>query len=486
MSPPHLRSAESSEQYMTREKELAHNTIIIFIGKICTQSLSFLLLPLYTSILSTQEYGTTEIYATCQMLIICVLFAQIEQAVFRFIIDNRTRQDGKETIISTTLAFFLFQTMLLLLLFIFAVRFTDIEYGGLLLLNTIGSALSAVFLQTARGLGDNTGYAKGSFICAGFTMAFHVYLITVVKAGAAGILLGNFCGYLISSVYLFFRLRFYGYLHIRRIRMTELKELLGYSLPLVPNALSWWLVSASDRIIVSLFLGSSMSGILSVSQKFSTVYSNMYTMFNMAWCESASVHMGEQDQGEFFRNVITNAFYLFSSIALGIIAVMPFLFKLLVRGAYEPAFYQIPIYLLSAFFNVIQGLYSVVYIALKKTKKLAKSTVMAAVINLAVNLALIGRLGLYAASISSVVSYAVISMFRYRDVNQYIGVRLEKKAVIMTVLAFTVVFASYYLGSVQIKAAVFFCVCVYSVLVNRTFVRGIFGIGHSLLSKIKV
>lgn len=471
---------------MTREKELARNTIIIFIGKICTQSLSFLLLPLYTSILSAQEYGITEIYTTYQMLIICVLFAQIEQSVFRFIIDNRGSQDGKETIISTTLAFFLFQTVVLLLLFLVAAWFADIKYAGLLLLGTLGSALSAVLLQTARGLGDNTGYARGSFICAGFTMIIHVYLITVVRAGAAGVLVGNICGHLLASVYLFWRLRIDKYLSLGRIRMKELKELLCYSLPLVPNALSWWLVSASDRIIVSIFLGDAMNGILSVSQKFSTVYSNMYTMFNMAWCESATVHMGDEDQGEFLRAVITNAFYLFSCIALGIIAAMPFLFPWLVRGEYEPAFYQIPIYMLSAFFNVIQGLYSVVYIALKKTTKLAKSTILAAAFNLAVHLALIGRLGLYAASVSSAVSYAVIGVLRYRDVNRFIGVRLDKKAVFMTGLVFVLVFVSYYLGNAPVQAAVLFAVCVYSLAVNRVLAKGMLSLGRSLLCKLRV
>lgn len=471
---------------MTREKELARNTVIIFIGKICTQSLSFLLLPLYTSILSVQEYGITEIYATYQMLIICVLFAQIEQSVFRFIIDNRGSRDGKETVISTTLAFFLFQTAVLLLLFLAAVRFAAVKYAGLLLLGTLASALSAVLLQAARGLGDNTGYARGSFICAGFTMLIHVYMITVVRAGAAGVLLGNICGHLLASVYLSGRLRIYNYLRLCRIRPAELKELLCYSLPLVPNALSWWLVSASDRIIVSIFLGNAMNGILSVSQKFSTVYSNMYTMFNMAWCESAAVHIGDGDQGEFIQTVITNAFYLFSCIALGIIAAMPFLFPWLVRGDYEAALYQIPIYMLSAFFNVIQGLYSVVYIAMKKTTKLAKSTMAAAAINLVIHLALISRLGLYAASVSSAVSYAVIGVLRYRDVNRFIGARLDRKAVLMTGLAFALVFVSFYLGSAPVQAAVFFGVCGYSLAVNRALARGMFGLGRSFFCKIRV
>ena len=57
---------------MNREKTLLKNTAIITIGKICTQAITFFLLPLYTSILSTEEYGTVDLLNTYISIIIII------------------------------------------------------------------------------------------------------------------------------------------------------------------------------------------------------------------------------------------------------------------------------------------------------------------------------------------------------------------------------------------------------------------------------
>ena len=49
---------------MNKKKQLAKNTIIIFFGRVCTQLISFFLLPLYTSYLATKEYGTVDLIQT--------------------------------------------------------------------------------------------------------------------------------------------------------------------------------------------------------------------------------------------------------------------------------------------------------------------------------------------------------------------------------------------------------------------------------------
>ena len=74
---------------MNREKELAKNTLIITIGRICTQMITFFLLPLYTTILTTEEYGIVDLLNSLVMFLIPIISLQLEQAVFRKLIDNR-------------------------------------------------------------------------------------------------------------------------------------------------------------------------------------------------------------------------------------------------------------------------------------------------------------------------------------------------------------------------------------------------------------
>ena len=64
---------------MGKKRELVKNTAIITVGKLCTQFLSFFLLPVYTAVLSTSEYGTFDLLMVYQQLIGYVAFFQIEQ-----------------------------------------------------------------------------------------------------------------------------------------------------------------------------------------------------------------------------------------------------------------------------------------------------------------------------------------------------------------------------------------------------------------------
>lgn len=449
---------------MNREQELAKNTVIIFIGKICTQFLSFFLLPIYTRVLSTEEYGLVDLYTTCQMLIIYIVYAQIEQAIFRFIVDHRKDSQGREEISSTVFIYYILASVVLAIIFFVACKIFEIEYASLLYANVIACSITNILQQYLRGLGDNVGFSLGSFTCAIATILINIICLLVLHMGVEGMLLGNLGGFIISSGLMILRSQAFQYFKLSSVSIKRLKELLAYSLPLVPNALSWWIMSASDRIIVSAFLGNSATGLLSVSQKFSTVYSNMYTMFHMSWSESASLHIAEGDKDVFLQRVINSMLRFFSSVAVGLILIMPFVFPVLIDQEYFEAYYLIPIYILSAFFNVIQGLYSVVYIALKKTKNIAKTTVLAAIINLVVHLFCINLIGMYAAAVSSVVSYMAISIYRYYDIKKYVNVPINSRDIIIIAILFVVAFSTYYIQNWLISAislAIAFVFCLY-------------------------
>ena len=99
--------------------------------------------------------------------------------------------------------------------------------------------------------------------------------------GADGLFITAFVSNLVGIIYIFVKEKVYGMFSIRWFSRKLLKEMLAYSLPLVPNSLSWWVIGASDKTVVSWFLGVSQNGILSVSQKFSTAYTTFYSIFNL-------------------------------------------------------------------------------------------------------------------------------------------------------------------------------------------------------------
>ena len=84
---------------MNKGKNLIKNTLVLLIGKISVQFISFLMLPLYTGVLSTNDYGIIDIVLTYVALFSPVVTLQLEMAVFRFLVDKRSNEKEKSRII---------------------------------------------------------------------------------------------------------------------------------------------------------------------------------------------------------------------------------------------------------------------------------------------------------------------------------------------------------------------------------------------------
>ena len=162
---------------MGKGKELAKNTAIITIGKICTQFVSFLLLPFYTALLTKEQYGSVDLLTTFVQLVLPIVFFQIDQAVFRFLIYKRGNNEDTTQIISSLFGFVFFQCFVFSIIFGIVIQFFNIQYSWYFFGNVIASIFSSCLLQVARGLGDNISYATGSFISGFITILLNVLLI---------------------------------------------------------------------------------------------------------------------------------------------------------------------------------------------------------------------------------------------------------------------------------------------------------------------
>lgn len=469
---------------MNKNKELAKNTAIITIGKICTQFLSFFLMPLYTKVLSKEEYGTVDLVVTYTSLFMPLVLFQADQALFRFLIDVRKNNDGKRRIITTAAAFAVVQSIAVVLMFCVIQVFISTKYKWYLLINILACICSNMTLQTARGLGNNTDYALGSFLSAALQIVGNVLLLTVFHMGVYGMLVATISAQFIAAGFLFFKEKIYSYFSPADFNIDTLKDILKYSVPLIPNALCWWAINASDRTIVLAFLGTAYTGLLAAGHKFSSVYITFYNIFNLSWTESAALHMNDDDKDEFFSGVITNMFKLFMCAATGIVACLPFVFNIIINKKFNGAYNIVPIFMLASTLNVVVGLYSVVYVALKKTKEITKTSLYSGIINILTHLLLVKFIGLYAAAVSSALAFGVMAVYRYFDIKKYITVKLPIKWIVITSLMYLTACLSYYCENKLLQFAALIILAAMCVVINKSmlvvginFVKKKFGIG---------
>ena len=451
-----------------REKNLAKNTIIITIGKVCTQLITFFLLPLYTGILSTEEYGIVDLLNTLVSLLLPIVTFQVEQAVFRELIEVRGKKDKESRIISSAVITVIFQCIVYLIIFALISPFINNNYKFFLATNVVANIFLSLLLQIARGFGNNKKYAFASFISALSTIVFNVLFLVVIKLGANGMLLGTMLGQIVATIYLFVSLKLYKYLKIKDYKKEVIKSLWKYSLPLIPNAISWWVFNASDRVIASAFLGVDQNGILAASLKFSAVFITFYNIFNMSWTESISIAIKDADVSDYFNKMFNIVLRLFTAMAVGIIACMPFVFPIMINEKFSAGYGLIPISIIGSLFNVVVGLISVIYVAEKNTKAIASTSIVSAVINIIVHLVLIEFIGLYAAVISTFVAFFVMSIYRLVDVSKrYIKVKIDVKFIIQSLIALIFVFVSYYINNIYLNVFVLLFAVLFAIYINK-------------------
>lgn len=458
---------------VNKKKELVKNTSILTVGKICTQCLSFFLMPLYTAVLLPEQYGIVDLLTTYVSLLIPIVSGMTEQGLFRFLLDDRDDYKYASKIITTVFFVNVLQCIGFSALYVIVREVFNSPYKIFLWTNVVLNLFSGTFLQFARGKGHNLHYAIASFLSAITTIIGNIFGILVLKLGAYGLFYSIIAAQIVVIIYLLIAERIPYYIRITNFDKAVINNILKYSLPLVPANLSWWVVGVSDRTIVSAVLGVAVNGVYTVANKFSTIFVTFYNIFSLTWTESVSLYIESEDRDKYLTEVINTTVSLFAAACLGLIALMPFVFPLLINNNYQDAYNQIPILMLSVLFQVICGLYSAVYLAKKKSSESAKTAVFAAVINIGVDILLIKYIGLYAASISTLVAYASMAIYRYFDVKKYVKAVINTRFLLVTVLVATFELIAYYSKHRILSVVVLITVIVYSFYYNREFIVAI-------------
>lgn len=462
----------SSIDLNNTNKALFKNTGIIAIGQISTKIVNFLLLPLYTALLTTQEYGLVDILSTYSALIVVIVGFQINQAVFRFLVTNRKNKEKLIEICSTTF----FCSVIICLIYSFAFLiiqyFIPLQCKWYLLLQVIATIFLQLISGITRGLGNNILYSFGNFISAFITIILNVFSIAVFHMGVEMMLIGYIAGPFFGGLIMLYFGKLYKYIKISFFSFSELKIIINYSLPLVPNELSWTLIHSSDRMIVSSILNVAMNGLIAVASKFSYIYTTVFSIFNTSWTEQVVLHYKDVGGKKYINNMFEKVVVFFGCLAIGIIACMPLIFKILVNEQYKTCYGLIPFYMIAVFFNATIGMISAIYLAENETKKVAMSTGVAAAINIIVDLVLIRWIGIYAAPISSICGYAFITVWRIIDVNRrHCKITMKIKKVVLLFMMLLLSLISYWSTNTIVNILFLFIVFIFAILLNKSIVK---------------
>ena len=462
---------------MSEKTRLVKNTGLIAMGNMGAKAVAFLLLPLYTSILSTEEYGTYDYIVAISAFLLPIITFSMHEAMFRFIIDSGKEGEEFKKIISNSffivlLGIISFAVISLVILFFFP-ALINLKY---VCIYVTCSSLFCFSNNLLRGLGRIKEFAIVSSGKNILQIILNVLVIVVFRWGMKGLLFSLCISEFLAFMIVALVSKIHKYIRFKYVKYKEIKPMLKYSVPLIPNALSAQVINLSDRIVISVFLGASLNGIYSVAYKFPNILEMFYHFFYNAWSESASrvFSTGKEKAQQFYQSLYDVINNLLFSIILLMIAGMPIMFRIFVKGKYVEGFIYVPILLIAIYFDCIAKFFSGIFTALKKTKAMATSTTIAAILNLLINILLIKKIGLYAAALSTLLADIVLVLLRMKLITKDIVIKVNlKQSMVKIILLVLVLFLYNYNDWIKISISIvmaFLSACI----MNKVLIKTVF------------
>lgn len=425
--------------------KLAKNTLIFAAGNILTKLVYFLMVPLYTSALSTAQYGVAEMLNTLIEILYPIVTVCIVDALYRFTIDDDS--DFEQVFgISTRIVL---ESVGVVLVFSGVAFAVTRDVNCILFFFLYASyCIYKLFLQFARGLGYNVRFSIAGVLNALVLTGMNVFLLLGLHGGVRSYILSIIVANVVAAVYIFFAAKEYQHLPRRFTPDRQLRRsMLRYALPNIPNMLSWWIVNVSDRYLLLFLVSDAACGTYTAASKLPSLISTFSMIFQQAWQYSATKERKSENHDQFCSDIfkIYSAF-LVCFTAVVVLCTIP-LSRLILHNEFYEGRFVLPVLMVASVFGCYSGYFGTFYGVVKKNMMAMVSTVASAVCNIALNLLLIPIIGGLGAAYATLVSYALIVIIRAVDTRKYVKLKvpvgkilLENALLILEAVVMTLTF----------------------------------------------
>lgn len=437
---------------MNRTKYLLKNMGILTISNFASKILIFLLVPLYTTVLSTVEYGTYDLAVSTVTLLYPILSLNIVDAVMRFSMDKEYSKEKIAVIgfklISISIVLFAVG-MFLLNKFKIWPDINGLE--GFVFLYYFSYVFNQFLIQFSKGLERVREMGIAGVISTFVMVGGNIIFLLVLREGLPGFFFANIIAQGASAIYLLIKLKLWIYLKNLNVEKELIREMLVYCLPLLASAIGWWINSAADKYVVAFMLGVSANGILSVSYKIPQIINVVESIFIQAWQISAIKEYGEKDTARFYGKTFLIINVLMCAACSWLILLTRPLAYLMYAKDFFQAWQYVPFLLISSVLNCASGLLGPILSAQKNSKAMMWSAIIGASVNIVMNITLVYYIGIQGATISTLICSIIIYKIRKIAVGKDIIIEHYKLVLVTWLLLCVQAFAEIYLKAYIIE-----------------------------------
>jgi len=343
VSASHPDAARRGRGSFAELRFLARHTSVYGIGIILQQLAGFLLLPLYTSLLTPADYGVLEVTGLATALLGIVLAGGLNQALGRFY-HLEADAAGREAVVASLFSLTTISALCGFVIFaplsglIAQLALGDASWRHVVLLATasLGVGMISDFgLVYLRVVNRSTTYICISLAGLLLNIGANVVALTMFDAGVVGIFVGGLLSRAVTGTLL-------AVLLVRangvRLDWQRAKSIISYSWPLIPSRLASAVISYSDRFFLTHFAGLAAVGLYALAQKIAAA---IHLLINSAFANTFEPRRFEIAKREDGAHVLSKVFeahvFLSVFIAAGISATAPPLFSIMAGPAFQSA-----------------------------------------------------------------------------------------------------------------------------------------------------
>lgn len=472
----------------SKSKQLAIDTILFGISTFGSKILVFLLTPLYTSVLLTEEYGIADLINTTVNLIYPVLTLAITDATLRYSLDKNC---SKRAVLGNSIIITIVSLLLLIAFFPvmkmmkFEITVQLSKYWGYFVATYAMYNFHLCFTNFVKGIGKTKLFAIQGIVQTVTVILCNIYFLLIIKIGLQGYLLSIIIGFTVPTVLMFFTGGVFKYLIPFKLDKKLFGEMLKYSIPMIPTLLAWSINMYINKYMLIGLLpkgeGLSASGIFSVASKIPSLLTAVLSVFTQAWQLSAISNVNDSDESNYYTKMY-KAMHIVSLV--GCLLIVPFS-KIASAILFDPSYYSawqhIPFLTLSAFFSCLCGFLASAFRAYKKTGQLFVSVAVGAVVNIVLNFVLIKTIGVIGASIATAASFLITWAIRMQTIQRLVRVQIH---LMHTIATYILAIAGCLLISLDVPYAYVFYLASYVAIIVLDY-KDIGNICFSLLTMLK-
>ena len=458
-------------------------TLWYTIANILLKGIALLSTPIFTRILTEEQYGSFALFQSWySILIIVTTLNMFLSSYTKGLITFKDDQDG---FTSSLLTLTTLNTLCFIIIYLLSPKFWNDLFG----LSTI--LMMAMFIELITMPAIEFWSAKQRFDYKYKKYLFVSIMSTFLSLslGVVAVLLSYFklearvysdvFSKFIFGIFLFFIIMKKGktFLNIKYWKFA-----LVFNIPLIPHYLSTYVLSQSDRIMIGKIVGSSEAAYYSVAYTIST----MMTLITTAINNSLIPYIYKSIDSNQIRKINNATSPLFMLVGLFSILTMLFAPEIIMIFAgqkYMDAIYIIPPVAASIYFMFLYAMFSTIEYYYQKTKYISFATMVCAILNIILNFIFIKLFGYYAAGYTTLICYIGLSIIHYIFYNKVIKEEMNvnvkiyniKVIIMMSIIIITVMLLMLFVYQWSFIRYLLLLVILVFVILNRKFIIAIFG-----------